>query len=283
MSALRACRAFALCIAMASAVLLAAPAMAGVYGTGLFQLGDGQDPAGFAGAARIENAGQGGAPDWADLFDADGSVRPGVHGAVFLADDVSLGSGFESSALAGAENLVRNGTASAANDIGNAYAYVTRDAAGHIVLFVGVERLSAGDSFVELELNQSLVRLGHGGFGHNSPWKILGDRAGGDVIVRLDFAGGALAGVSFYRVDGDGWQVAAGVAGEGCNDAETLCAITNASSIAPGPWGTGVLDAGHFVEVGVDIGTLLEANPNFKSLRFRTPEDIAFGYFSGGN
>jgi hypothetical protein len=255
----------------------------GVYSSGLFQLGDGQPPPGFSGAADIVGtAGQPG-PDWGDLFTADGSLRDGVRGAVFAADDVSLGSGFEGTALAGSPDLVRNGTAAAAHDIGAAYAYSKLDAAGHLVLYLGAERLSDGNSYLEFELNQALVRLGHGGFGAGRPWQVVGPRADGDALVRLDFASGAIASVTVYGRSGGAWQALAALAGEGCDDDESLCAIANASAIVPGPWGREQIAPNRFAEVGVNLGTLLGVDPALTSIRIRTPADIAFGYFGEGN
>ena len=134
----------------------------GTYSAGLFQLGDGLAPPGFRGAADILGTpGQSG-PDWADLFTAEGRPRDigryGGRWAVFIADDVSMGSGFEGTALAGSPDLVRNGKAAAAHDIGNAYAYGTKNAAGQSVLYLGVERLSGSNSYVEFELNQAVAR-----------------------------------------------------------------------------------------------------------------------------
>jgi hypothetical protein len=286
MSAPRACRAFALGIAMASAILLVAPAVAGVYGTGLFQLGDGEQPAGFAGAARIQNMDGQAGPDWADLFTASGEARSdlgalGGRWAVFISDDVSLGYGFESTALAGPDS-VRNGTARSADDIGNAYAYAARDLSGNTILYLGVERLADGNSAVEFELDQALVRLGHGGFGHGAPWQILGARQPGDLLVRLEFAGEALSSAT-VSVWASGWHQLSGTTGEGCDESANLCAIANASAIESGPWGSGQLAAGRFVEIGLDLGALLGVDPALQSLRIRTPGDIAFGYIQEGN
>src|SRR5262245_13944982 len=119
-------------LALLAFCFLAGSALAdgqGIYSAGLFELGDGAAPPGFAGAADVLGTADQPGLDWGDLFTADGDPRDGIRGAVFIADDVSLGSGFESTALAGSPDLVRNGTAAAAHDLGNTYAYATRDAA----------------------------------------------------------------------------------------------------------------------------------------------------------
>jgi hypothetical protein len=269
----------ACCLAAGSAPALGQ----GVYSAGLFELGDGLAPAGFSGAADILGTADQPGPDWAELFTAEGGPRAGARGAVFIADDVSLGSGFEGTELAGSPDLVRNGRVAAADDIGNAYVYSTRDAAGHTVLYLGAERLSDGDSYLEFELNQAVVRLGHGGFGQGKPWKVLGTRAANDVLVRLDFASGTLASVTVSRRSDGEWQTLAAFSGQGCDEAESLCAISNAGTVEGGPWDSGEIAPGRFVEVGVNLGALLGAEPALTSIRVRTPDDIAFGYFAEGN
>jgi len=274
-----------LCLVSVLLALAASPLAAGIYGTSLFQLGDGQDPAGFAGAARIESASQG-APDWADLFDAGGNPVGGFgRWAVFIADDVSLGSGFESTALAGSQWRVRNGVARAADDLGNVYAYAAGDA-----LFFGVERLSGDASSLEIEINQTIARLGHGGFGKGVPWEVIGARSEGDLLLRLEFSGGTLTSVEVLAWSADAWRPLSATAGEGCDEAQDLCAVTNASAVGGGPWrnfDTGgdpeQISSGRFIEIGVGVGALLGVDPAWKSLRVRTPGDIAFGYIPEGN
>ena len=81
---------------------------AGVYSSGLFQLGDGQPPPGYSGAAKIVHTdGQAGL-DWSDVFDARGSLLAGGGRGVFLGND-SLGSSLGGSALEGAADLLTIG------------------------------------------------------------------------------------------------------------------------------------------------------------------------------
>ena len=279
-----------------------------VYSGGLFQLGDGQQPAGFSGAAAIApTAGQAG-PDWADLFTASGGLRddyplapdgaPGGNGvpdavdrfggrwAVFVADDVSLGTGFEGTASVGGGEYVKNGVASAAADIGNAYFYGTRDAQGNHVVFLGLERLSASDGTVEFEIGQGTVGLGHGGYGVGAPWQVVGERTAGDVVLSLTFAAGQLAGAEVRIYSEGAWHAIAGLSGEGCDEAESLCTISNQNAIAKGPWpsldgGSGEIGAGLFVEAGINVGALLGAQTQERGLRVRTSEDFAFGHVEG--
>jgi len=250
-------------------------------------------------------------PDWEDLFSADRSLRDdypldgngdplgngvpdyielfGGQWALFTADDISLGSGFESTALH-VDGRVKNGTVTGDHDLGNAYVYSTADTAGNLVLFLGAERLGGGDSHLEFEFNQEHFRLGHGGYSRGEPWEVLGSRTAGDLLVRLVFAGGALDSVMLSSWDGDLWAPAETVAGEGCNVEETLCAICNIDIVDAGPWPSfdpsadpGKIAANHFVETGLNVGAALGSQPDFITVQMRTPEDVAFGYFGEGN
>ena len=285
--------------------LLAGPrlsAQGGVYSDGMFELGDGAAPPGFPGMGNILlDDGQVG-PDWEDLFDADGALRDddangtpdyleifGGRWAVFSADDVSLGTGFESTALT-VDGKIYNGTVASDHDIGNAYTYLTTDSLGNVVVYAGVERLGGGDSQLEIELNQDHFRLGHGGFGVGAPWEVLGTRIAGDVRVTLVFAAGALASVALEEWDGNGWLSIDTLTGESCNLGETFCAVCNAAEVDGGPWQnhdtTGdpeQIGANKFVEVGVNVGALLAGPPDFTTVWLRTPEDAALGHFAEGS
>ena len=73
------------------------------------------------------------------------------------------------------------------------------------------------------------------------------------------------------------------VGGEGCDGAETLCVVCNAGLIDGGPWDPRRIDPNRFVELGVNAGALLGVQPSYTTVRIRTPEDTAFGYFGEGN
>lgn len=296
----------AVALALWVAVLLGSPQGAlgqdSVYDGGLFELGDAQAPPGFPGMANILLSTEQSGPDWEDVFDADGAWRDddgngvpdfqelyGGYWAVFSADDVSLGSGFESTALH-PDGRIYNATAAAQHDIGNAYVYWTVDSIGNLVLFAAAERLGGGDSHVEFEFNQDLIRLGRGGYGRGEPWQLVGDRLSGDILIKATFAEGALGTVEASAWDGSTWLPLGAIAGESCNAGETLCAVCNSSEIDGGPWANfdtagdpEQISGGHFVEVGVNVGALLGAQPDFTTVRLRTPQDAAFGYFSQGN
>jgi len=277
----------------------------GVYSSGMFELGDGQPPAGMPGMADISADPTQGGPDWAELFNADGSARDdypydgagnpmgngvpdfkelyGGQWAVFTADYVSVGSGFEGDALK-ADGRVFNSVVEADHDLGNAYVYSTTDSSGNLVLYAAVERLGDGDSTIQLEFNQDHYRLGRGGYGIGVPWQVDGSRYEGDVLVTLTFSGGALGGVSASTWTGSSWLPLSIISGESCDAAEFLCAVSNAAAIDGGAWDGQAIEAGRFVELGVNVGALVSGTqPVFTTVRFRTPQDAAFGYFGEGS
>ncbi|MDH3404384.1 MAG: hypothetical protein OEP45_12255 [Acidobacteriota bacterium] len=302
-------------VGLAALLCLASPvvvaAQGGVYGGGMFELGDAEPPPGMPGVADILGSEPQAGPDWDDLFAADGSPRDdypydesgqplgnGVHDylelwggqwVVFTADDVSLGSGFEGTALT-ADGRVVNGVVEADHDIGNAYVYSTLDGAGNAVVYAAAERLGSGDSTLEFEFNQGHMRLGHGGFGVGAPWEIVGGKTLGDLRAALSFAGGALSSVALSVWDGAAWIGVDSLAGEGCNGAESLCAVANADVVDGGSWpnfDTGGSDpeqisANRFVEVGINVGAVV-GPVDFTTVCIRSPQDTAFGYFAEGN
>lgn len=301
-----------LTVLMCLSTPLTAPAQEGVYGSGMFELGDAQTPPGFPGMGDILLNGEQEGPDWEDIFDADGTWRDdypydpsglpmgngipdyqelyGGRWAVFTSDYVSTGSEFEGSALNWDGRIV-NSVVDADHDVGNAYVYWTADSAGNPVIFAGAERLGSGDSTLEIELNQEIFKLGRGGYGRGEPWELKGTRQPGDVMVFLSFSEGVLASSSFGVWDGTAWNGLAGLSGEGCDGAETFCAVCNAFEVDGGPWPNydtegdpELISIDRFIEVGANVGALLGGSqPSFRTVRLRTPEDAAFGYFGEGN
>jgi hypothetical protein len=277
----------------------------GVYSSGMFELGDGQPPAGMPGMADISADPAQSGPDWAELFNADGSARDdypfdaqgdpmgngipdyqelyGGQWAVFTTDYVSMGSDFEGDALM-PDGRVFNSVVDADHDLGNAYVYETVDSTGNLVLFAAAERLGDGDSTLELEFNQDLFRLGRGGFGVGAPWKVNGARVSGDILVTMAFFDGALGDVAASVWTGSSWMPLANIVGEGCDASEFLCAISNAGVVDGGEWNGQAIEAGRFVELGLNVGALVSgAQPVFATVRLRTPQDAAFGYFGEGS
>ena len=268
----------------------------GVYSSGHFELGDGNAPPGFPAEADILPDAEQMGPDWGDIFDADGLPRQDViayyggQWALFFADDISLGSGFESTALAKPGGRVRNGVADADHDIGNAYVYTTFDTAGNLIVYAGAERLGGGDSYLEFEFNQEKFRLGHGGYGQGVPWEIVGERLVGDVVVRVWFTNGAVSAMAVDYWAEEGWQPLADVTGEGCDLNEFACVIANGDIIDGGPWlnfdtsdNPEEIAINRFAEFGLNVGGLLGIQHEFVTVQIRTPQDIAFGYFGEGS
>ena len=106
----------------------------------------------------------------------------------------------------------------------------------------------------------------------------------------MTFVGGALGPVEASVWGGGTWLPIAAVGGEGCDGGELLCAVCNGVEIDGGPWPNydtagdpEAITAGHFVEVGVNAGALVGGQPDYATVRLRTPEDAAFGYFAEGN
>jgi len=277
----------------------------GVYSSGLFELGDGQAPPGMPGAADITASLDQTGPDWAELFNADGTARDdypaddagnpvgngtpdylelyGGRWAVFTDDYVSMGSGLDGTALY-PDGRVYAATVAPENDLGNAFVYTTQDSQANTVLYAGVQRLGSGNSNLEIEFNQDHFRLGHGGFGKNVPFQVLGNRQDGDVLVKLAFVDGLLGGTEAKVWTSGTWVPLSSVSGEGCDEGETLCSVANATAIVGGPWNGGQqLAANSLVEMGINVGALVGTQPNFTTIRLRTPQDTAFGYFAEGN
>ena len=268
----------------------------GVYSSGRFELGDGKAPPGFPAAADILLDAEQVGPDWEEIFDADGLPRQDViakyggQWALFFADDISLGTGFESTALEDSGDRVKNGVVDADHDIGNAYVYTTFDTAGNLIVYAGAERLGGGDSYLEFEFNQGKFRLGHGGYGHGVSWEIDGERSAGDVAVRVSFTNGAVSSMTINAWTEDGWQLLADVVGEGCDLEELACVIANGDIIDGGPWpnfdtsdNPEEIAVNRFAEFGLNVGGLLGAQPEFVTVQIRTPQDIAFEYFGEGS
>lgn len=288
----------------------AAASPTNVYRSGVFQLGDGEPPAGFPGAAQIQpRPGQLG-PAWWDLFNARGWARddypldadglPSGNGipdfrerfgglwVAFTADNEDAPPGFEPSARGETARRVVNGSVAPVHDLEDVLGYLTRDGEGNVVVFIAANRIAAGSTVLELELNQDFVHVGEGGFGKGLPWKVDGLRLPGDALLKLRFQGAALTDVSvdlwiLHEEGSGGWQRIAALEGEGCDQGEALCAVLNGEAVAPGPWSPHperLLPAGSFVEVGVNIGHLVGIQPDYLTLQARTPQDISFAYFS---
>src|SRR5437867_3782754 len=242
-----------------------------------------------------------GVPDFIDLYQG--------RSAVFVADDVSAGTKFDFTIRRNANHVDRGVVPNVSDELSNAYAYLTNDAAGRPLLFAGIERLNAGASTVELEFNQGLFRLGRGWPGRTG-WEILGRRTSKDLLVTLSFgADGLLSSVgidSWEDLSGAGsfgWLRKETLTGEGCNrgdpnavpptSAGTMCAFCNAASIPGGGWVSydaagqpeTTLSSDTFLEIGLNVGSLLGISDRtlygYSTIQLRTRSDIALRNSAG--
>ena len=264
----------------------------GIDTDGLFEFGDGLDPL-IPGVADIEGSELAG-PDWADLFNADRSLRdafdevgnPVANGvpdflegygplslrrdAAFVLDDVSAGQAVDATALLGAD-LVGPSVVSAADDLGNAYAYGAFNSQLESVLYLGAERLASADGSLQFELNRLPFQVDPDGV-------IVGQRTVGDLLVRVDFAAGTPTLVeieSWELVDAEegifSWMVVESLPGlpgepaEQCNLQSTVCIVSNSIAVDGGAWTSFDSDglpveqvaADHFLEIGLNLTRLL--------------------------
>jgi len=256
--------------------------------------------------------------DWASLFTEGGKVKdevdatgaPGrnrvadfedLYGGIdagAIEDNISGGVILDMSKITGgpaiAQCVVQNGTVASAHDLGNSYMYATFNTSGDLVVYLGVERLNTGatgaDTHLEIELNQDRVKVTTG-----EPWPVRGGRMVNDLLIRVDYSLGIVNWVEVKRwaIDGQGQGAFESVATYGglaeaaCNGDPGVCRFCNGAPPIAAPqevWdaaGT-TLDAippDDFLEVGVNVRALLDANFEYTAIQVRTPEDIALGNF----
>lgn len=233
-------------------------------------------------------------PDWTSIFNADGTVKDlnGGLGAVFMQENISTGIATDMTALFDSgyleSSFVYNGTVPTQNDLGNAYAYATLDSSGYLVLYAGVERLSAdaGNTYIEFEFTQFPFYLRQG-----NPWPIHGTRTLDDLLVRVNFTAGIPDSMEIKRWTSDGYQTiqSAGLSegatcgGSGATDLFCIGApVAGLPPTNPNVWDLSynpvtVPSADSFLEVGVNVGQLLDINPDISSITIRTPDDVVFG------
>lgn len=255
-------------------------------------------------------------PNWAAIFNANGSLvdavdadgNPGANGipdyrdlyggidAIFIQDNISDSVATDMSVRNGADllsdELVFNGTVDAPNDVGNVYVMASRNQTGGLQIYAGAELLSwAGTSpspstYIDFEFNQDEVRVKSG-----TPWPIYGNRTDGDLLVRMNFAGGALSSVGIGRWNGNGFVGLSSTAvTQACQSAGTYV-FCSGDPVVPYPVGgydvwdmdgnavPSVAPDG-FVQVGVDVASFPSVSTNFTSIVIRTPNDIVLSSFS---
>ncbi len=224
---------------------------------------------------------EGARPAWADLFNADRTLkdtydelgRPGSNG---VPDFLDTWGSFRARRDAVFVVDALGETRSPSDDIGHAYAYTTFNSRRELVLYLAAERLSADNGQLEFVLRQAR--------GRNSP---------GDLRVQSYFEGGLRAvTVRGWSPEPGAWIELARLGGaksatnlEGCNRSRTVCATANPVAIAAGPWCTqdgsseSLLSADTFVELGLNVGRLMGAEPHYRLLRLLTASDNVSGEF----
>ena len=285
-----------------------------------FELGDSQQPE-VPGTGDILSVSNVAGPDWQELFNANGTLRddvdaagvpPGngipdfidLHGgvdALFVGDDISGGTTTDFT-IRHPGGRLQTGPVASLTDLTNAYVYLTKNTAGDLLLYAGLERTGTGAAIVELEFNQGHIRLGKG-WPDTIGWEIKGQETAKDLRITLDFPDPTAGEINSIAIDAwedpesDGtfaWIRKETLTAEGCNAGDALCAFLNQSSIAGGDWpsydatGTPVTSLGPdcFVEVGVNVGSLLaivDPTYKYKTVQLRSADDLAFGYFGEGN
>ncbi len=180
------------------------------------------------------------------------------------------------------------------DDLSNVYAYADFDEGftpAHLIFYIGLERLDpSGDSHVDVEFLQDEVALDEDPFCNDpgpdvTPCAFTGIRTVNDLIVSMDFVqGGGIGEVDVRKWDGTEYAFAGAAVGEGCNGADSICAVNNASTINGGDWpnfGSGGalvtdLEGNAFTEVGVDVTALIGGDPCITTLMGKTRSSQSF-------
>jgi uncharacterized repeat protein (TIGR01451 family) len=250
----------ALILAISTAPFLA------VHLGGLFELGDGT---GASGTGDILGSAVQPGCDWADLFNADGSLRDtdmngtpdaeevcGGVDAVFIADQLSQKAPKDDTVFTKGSNknpdLVvdwewETGNTPPKDDLSNVYSFATLNGLGELIIFAGLERLAPnGDSHVDFEFNQNPIGLdkdppcagdGSDGPDDGSPCEFVGTKTVNDILVVMDFEkGGDLGLVEIRKWNGTEWILIDELLGEGCTGSDFVCAFNNGMTIDGGPW-----------------------------------------------
>lgn len=293
-----------------------------IHSDTLFELGDGVDPA-IPGIADILGSEQPG-PDWDDLFNADRTLKdeydefgaPGSNGvpdfldtfgavrlrrdASFIFDDISAGTAIDGTAWID-QGVVGTAVVPSSQDLGNTYAYNAFNNHLESVLYLGAERLAAGDGRIAFELNRVPFSLASDG-------TLLGERTIADLKVDAIFSGGILTAVevrSWELVDPEGpvfdWilienlPVTPDQSAEQCNAAGIFCVVCNGVGVSSGSWPSydaagspvTILAPDSFIEIGINLTRLLgyHTYENYYATRFvglqvSTDADYASGIFA---
>ena len=290
-------------------VLLTGAGYMAVHNDGLFELGDGS---GAPGTADIVGSETQPGCDWAELFGADPTPEAiaqavadcGGVDAAFTTDPLSIGRNTDDTVFVkgSAKNDTpitewrwNTGNSPSKDDLTNFYAYATLDAELDLVLYAGVERLDAsGDSHIDFEFNQAAVTLDReapcgddqsAGPDDGAPCEFVGERNEGDLLIVMNFRkGGDFGSAEIRRWDGSAWLLSESIAGEGCNEPDTVCAFNNGTMISGGAWisynnrgePAASLDPNAFTEIGVNVTALLGRTPCFVNVQAKSRSSASF-------
>jgi hypothetical protein len=226
--------------------------------------------------------------------------------ASFLLDDVSAGSlvdrttfpkGSDKNSDKVGELDWTSGNVPAKDDITNAYAYTKKNAAGELILYVGVEREDAsGDSHVDVEFFQKSVGLNDQDKDTGKcsllpkSCTFSGSNKDGDVLVNMDFSKGGGFGTLTVRTRQESLKdhytdPLAALNNEGCNSADTVCAVNNGVDINTSTWihrdnhgdPITLIPPNGFTEFGINVQKLTgKTNLCFASFMVKTRSSQSF-------
>jgi hypothetical protein len=259
-----------------------------VHNDGLFELGDSL-PTPEPGSADIQGDDSIDGPDWEDIFDSNGDLKPAYSDsltAVFIEDQRAYKGNVDDTTFTGSKNDDLHstwkwvtGNVPPKDDLSNVYMYATPNAEGELILYAGLERLDpGGDSHIDIEINQDPIGLDQEPPCTDGTCSFTGEKTENDILVVMDFEkGGDLGFVEIHYWNGTQWvqkSVVNNGSGEGCDDDDTVCAFNNGNEIPGGDWpsydrqGNVITDLpkNAFTEMGINVTQLLGKTPCFASV-----------------
>ncbi|MCK4724572.1 MAG: hypothetical protein KAT29_02165, partial [Anaerolineales bacterium] len=206
-------------LALALLVILPLTIVNAVHSEFLFELGNTE---GDPGSADILGDSNIDVPDWADIFDSDGSVITPAYSAYtaeFIRDGMSVKGFTEETAFATSNknndpiSVWGWGSVKAPvkDDLSNVYFYTTLTGTGDLILYAGLERLDPGGaSHIDIEINQDLITLVNPPSDEppctDEPCAFSGQKTEDDILIVMDFTkGGALGFFEVRYWDGNEW------------------------------------------------------------------------------
>jgi uncharacterized repeat protein (TIGR01451 family) len=261
---------FAAVVTVAILTLVLPSGSLAVHDLGLFEL-DTTAPQ-FANTA--DNSGPGAPYDWESLFDSNGNqiltsaAEPRLLIADFIPDYVTPDVSYFATSNKDIDDVntwqcgaINNPTPK--DEIVNAYAALFRDtASNHVILYAGAERdENNGNSFMGFWIFKDNVTC-------SSPGTFSGQHSEGDVLILSNFTGGGVHPlVEVYQwTAGALALVASGTFCHASAPADSVCGEVNGAAFqttwAPHDNTANPLDANEFLEIGVDLTSVLNFTAN---------------------